>query len=237
MSLEVLQSRHEIDAARAELRQRGVSSLTPWWLKFLRARGLAKGDNVGDLIKSWDIHRTLKFAENNVPKQAPVLDIGAYASEILCIMHKLGYTNLAGVDLNPNLKQMPYADSIRYEVSDFMATPFPDESFELITAISVIEHGFNGQRLLSEVCRLLKPGGYFVASFDYWPEKLDTTDIKMFDMDWKIFSEGEARKLLVDAEKYGLIPYGETRFAVSDRPVSCAGKDYTFAWLALRKQQ
>lgn len=43
---------------------------------------------------------------------------------------------------------MPHADAIHYEVADFMQTPFDDESFGAVTAISVNEHGLNSRRLL-----------------------------------------------------------------------------------------
>jgi SAM-dependent methyltransferase len=56
-----------------------------------------------------------------------------------------------------------------------MHTPFEDRSFSCITSISVIEHGFDGSRLVREVSRLLVRGGYFIASFDCWPEKIDSS--------------------------------------------------------------
>jgi SAM-dependent methyltransferase len=179
--------------------------------------------------------QTARFAEQYLNEQDPVLDLGVYASEILCILRRMGYSQLSGVDLNPRLKSMPQADVVRYEVCDFMATPFPDASFKLITAISVIEHGFDGRRLLAEVSRLLLPGGFFVASFDYWPDKISTDGIRMFDMDWTIFSEPEIRSFLREAAVYGLAPQGNTDLTARERPIHCAERDYTFAWLVLRK--
>ena len=137
----------------------------------MNALGFFRGVTVGDVIKSWDVLKTANFLRDRLPPETPVLDIGAYASEILSVLHRMKYSNLTGVDLNPRIKEMPFADHIRYEVADFMATPFPDGSFGAITAISVIEHGFQSERLLREISRLLRPGGYFIASFDYWPEK------------------------------------------------------------------
>src|SRR3989338_1558629 len=177
MSLEVLRDKSEIAHARLELSRRGLSCTSSLWQRILHKLGVAKGIEVCDKIKSWDVLKTANFIEKNIPKDAPILDIGAYASEILCVLHRLGYSRLTGVDLDPRLKLMPYAGTIHYEVSDFMNAPFKSESFEVITAISVIEHGFYSQSLLSEVSRLLRPGGYFIASFDYLPDKMDTNRI------------------------------------------------------------
>src|SRR4051812_25275124 len=129
MTAKVLNSRTEIDLARKELQHKGLSRLTPWPLRALRRYGLLPGVTVGDHIKSWDVLNTARFLKDNVPVDAPILDMGAYASEILCVLHGLKYGALAGVDLNPKLSQMPYAGTIRYEVADFMQTPFPAESF------------------------------------------------------------------------------------------------------------
>ena len=145
------------------------------------------------------------------------------------------YTNLTGVDLNPRIKKMPFAGPIRYEVADFMATPFSDVSFGAITAISVIEHGFNSDRLLREISRLLRPGGYFIASFDYWPEKIDTTGTKIFGMDWTIFSREEVLDLVSRAKGYGLEPVGDIALDAGDRVIHWGGKEYTFGWMTLRK--
>ena len=160
---------------------------------------------------------------------------GAYASEILSVLHRMKYSNLTGVDLNPRIREMPFADPIRYEVADFMATPFPDGSFGAITAISVIEHGFRSERLLREISRLLRPGGYFIASFDYWPEKVDTTGMDIFCMDWRIFSKAEVLAFIEEARGYDLSSCGEIDLEAEEKVIHWGGKDYTFAWLALRK--
>lgn len=235
MTMEVLQNKAQITSARQELIRKKASSIdTPLQLIFRRL-GLAHGIAVGDKVKSWDLLSTLNFIERHIHKDAPILDIGCYASEVIIALHKLGYSDLTGVDLNPGLEKMPYQDFICYEISDFMHTEFADASFEAITSISVIEHGFDGKSLLREMSRLLKPGGYFIASFDYWPEKIDTTGTKFFGMDWKIFSKQEVAEFISEAEGYGLFPSGEMRYEGKDKAIECGGKQYTFGWLVLRK--
>ncbi|MBO6766225.1 class I SAM-dependent methyltransferase [Maricaulis sp.] len=53
------------------------------------------------------------------------------------------------------------------------ALPFPDRSFDRIICSEVLEHVPDPDRFLSEISRLLKPGGIFVASVPrYWPEAI-----------------------------------------------------------------
>lgn len=235
MTLEVLQDKLQISQARQELINKGVSLLDSPLRSLMRSLGLVRGMAIGDMVKSWDVLSTLHFIESHVTKNEPVLDIGCYASEVIVALHKLGYSNLTGADLDTNLRRMPCQDSIRYEVTDFMHTTFEDESFQAITSISVIEHGFDGQSLLKEMSRLLKPGGDFIASFDYWPEKIDTTGTKFFGMDWTIFSKNEINNFITEAAGYGLFPTGEMMYGGKDKPIDCGGKRYTFGWLVLRK--
>jgi SAM-dependent methyltransferase len=233
--VEVLKSKIDIERARRELNRRKLSFTCPWWKRLARKATLWDGIDIGDEVKSWDLLKTVQFIENNAPRSASILDLGAFASELPCILHKLNYSNVFGVDLNPDVRNMPYASSVHYEVADFMHTSFPNESFDLITAISVIEHGFNSQALLRELSRLLRPGGHFVASFDYWPDKIDTDGITIFGMEWRIFSAQEVRAFIQDAREYGLAPTYEATFDSSGKPIRFGEREYTFAWLVLRR--
>jgi len=190
---------------------------------------------IGDFVKSWDVLETIRFLQDHVAKDLPVLDIGAYASEIVVALHKLGYRDISGADLDPRLAQMPHLNAIRYQVCNFMETPFEDDSFEAITAISVIEHGYDGDALFREVERLLRPGGFFVASFDYWRSKIKTDGIKFFGMSWMIFSEADVGRMVECAGLRGLHPVGELDFNGSEKPINCGGRDYTFGWIVLQK--
>jgi ubiquinone/menaquinone biosynthesis C-methylase UbiE len=235
MIMEVLQNKLQINKARQVLVNKGASLVESPLRSLMRKLGLVRGVAMGDMVKSWDVLATLNFLENNVKKKEPILDIGCYASEVIVALHKLGYSNLTGADLNPNLQKMPYQNDIHYEITDFMHTKFEDASFRAITSISVIEHGFDEQSLLKEMSRLLRPGGYFIASFDYWPEKIDTTGIKFFGMDWKIFSRNEVIDFVKKAASYGLFPNGEMNYVGQDKPIDCADKQYTFGWIVLKK--
>jgi SAM-dependent methyltransferase len=236
MRTAVLQDMKEVADCRAQLSERKLGWKKNGLRLFLENFHLIPAQpNIGDELKSWDVLRTANFATENLKPTDPVLDIGAFASEILVVLHRLGFSNLAGADLNPSLRSMPYPNKIRYEVTDFLNTPFADNSFAMVTAISVIEHGFQPDRLLSEVGRLLKPNGFFVASFDYWPEKIPTDGIKMFGMDWRIFSEQDVHELIERAGTYGLSVHGEVDLKAKERPISCMDRHYTFAWIALKK--
>lgn len=239
MSFQVLQNEKQIHEARRILDDRGLSAMTGARnsaIKRLISRSrIADPLIIGDVRKSWDILATVRFIEDRFPKDASILDIGCYGSEALLAMHNAGFTNLSGVDLDPRIRNMPHQDSIRYVTGNFMATPFEDESFDAITAISVIEHGYDGPRLLSEMSRLLKPGGTFLASVDYWQDKIDTGNTRYFDMSWLLFSAEDVQALIAEAAKHRLRPVGDLQFSGSDRTIEHGGYEYTFAWLALEK--
>jgi SAM-dependent methyltransferase len=233
--MEVLKDRRQIESARTELVSRNLSFLEPSWRASLKRWRLLGGISLGDWVKRWDVLLTVKFIEGQLGKSDPILDIGCFASELIVILHNLGYERLVGADLNPDVRLMPHQESIDYQRVDFMHTNFADASFQAITAISVIEHGFQPTSLLSEVSRLLRPGGYFVASFDYWPGKIDTSGIPLFGVSWHIFSEAEVAQFVSDARGFGLEAVGELKSETDEPPIKFAGKRYTFGWIVLRK--
>jgi SAM-dependent methyltransferase len=236
-----LPARSAIDKARAELKRRRLSCLSPFMgLRYaIRRLGIAGPIPVGYWVKSWDVLQSVEFVEAHLAQSARILDLGAFTSEMPCILHRLGYGDVTGIDLNPEVTKMPYAESIHYVVGDFTSSSLPANAFDCITAISTIEHGYDGDRLFVAADRLLRPGGYFIASFDYWPEKVDTTGIVMYGLDWRIFSQDEVHEMVALAQRHGFQPVGGFDLATSEHafvaPIAGRRFEYTFAWMVLRK--
>ncbi len=228
VAMEVLQTMAQVNAARARLQARGLSFTGP-------EHAVPGIGPIGDPLKSWDVLKTIECIEEHHPPEAAVLDLGAFSCEILPILHRMGFTNLSGIDLNPRIRLMPHADRIRYVEGNFHQTGFPDASFDVITAISVIEHGFEPEALLREVSRLLKPGGRFIASVDYWPQKISTEGMMIFDLTWRIFSEAELKAFFQDGRAHGLQARGEQHFQAESPAIHYADRDYAFGWFCLEK--
>jgi SAM-dependent methyltransferase len=235
MSIEVLARPAENKVARTEMRRRGLDFATPRIGRWLRKTHLLGGVSVGLPTKSWDVLRTLEILNQRVDKKSPILDLGAHTSEVLLGLLKLGFSDLTGIDLNPEVAQMPGREHIKYVTGDLMQTPFSSESFGAITAISVVEHGFSAPKMFAEVSRLLKVGGYFVGSTDYWPEKISTKDMVLYGTDWTIFSREEMLKFVEEAGKYQLAPVGPIHLDAVEPATRWYKRDYTFAWFAFQK--
>ncbi len=231
----VLRSRDEIIAARERMRGSGVSSLSPAVLRWLARHRLWRRPVVGDWLKSWDVELTVAHIRAEIPTDAPIVDMGAFGCEVLPALAAAGYRDLLGIDLEPRLLQLPAPKPIRYRVGDFMAAEGADGTAAAVTAISVIEHGFDAERLAKAVNRWLRPGGWFLASFDYWPDRIDTTNTRLFGLSWTIFSRGEIESFLEVAARHGLHPGGEVRLDADKPVIHWEQRDYTFGWMALRK--
>lgn len=244
LSFAVLRRQEEIDSARARLEERGLASRTSGVARAASAvkRRLRlpdpKMDRRPDDRKSWDVLRTIEGIEARLAPDDPVLDVGSYASAILPALGRLGYRNLSGIDLDPRVPDMSEEVSAELVVGDLTETRWPAEQFAAITAISVIEHGVPEAGLLGEVSRLLRPGGLFLFSTDYWPQKIDTSDTRLFGLPWTIFSAGEMEGFVERAAGYGLRPMSDPVQALRDvesRPINFAGRDYTFLHGVLAK--
>lgn len=100
------------------------------------------------------------------PSDALVLDVGAAQGGFIAVCHKLGYR---GYGIEPwdeardNARRLSEYLSIPINIVEGMAEniPFDDESFDIVHANSVIEHVVDLDASLSEIFRVLKPGGIF----------------------------------------------------------------------------
>lgn len=239
MAVDILSNQSEIVWSRKEMQRRGLDSLKSLTLmeRILRKLRVIKGIEVGDTKKSWDVLKTIDFLESHIQKSDPILDIGAFGSEILLSLDKANYINLSGIDLNPNIFCMPNGDKINYICGDFLKASFDNQMYSAVTAISVIEHGFNSQELLNKLSHIIKPNGYFIASVDYWPDKISTEEITAYGLDWKIFSKDEIISFIKEAEMFGFKPYGHMNFTANEKTAAWNNKSFTFAWLVLKKEQ
>lgn len=236
--MKILSTYNQLIETRNKLKNEGLSFISNSITSYLIKRLKLPFNLIGEFNKSWDIFNTISFVNKNLSKSARVLDVGCYGSEILLALNKCNFQEIHGIDTNSKIKKMPSPDKINYHVGNFFENNFENNSFECITSISVIEHGYNEKLFFSEFSRLLKKNGYLILTFDYWINKIKTDNIKMFDLDWKIFSKEEVKTMILNAKKlYNLELVGDENFEVKDKVISCANKNYTFAWLVFQKKE
>lgn len=93
-----------------------------------------------------------------------VLDMGCGAGFLANSLSLAGHV-VTGVDLSPTSLAMARkhdaTKSVQYLCHDVNALPFPEQSFDVVCAMDLLEHIENPQVVISEARRLLKPGGLF----------------------------------------------------------------------------
>jgi SAM-dependent methyltransferase len=232
----VLLEQGQIAAANQELQQRGLLDPAPKVAPARRlARRLLRRPDPALVLKTWDVRRSLDAFVARLEPSDAILDVGCFACDMLPALKRLGYDNLHGIDLNPAVLEMPRADAIDYRVGDLLSTPWPDGYFAGISAISVIEHGVPDEELCREISRLLRPGGVFLFTTDYWPEKIATSE-QMFGLPWRIFDAAEIEQLVAVARTHNLHPSSDPAAVIRDvrsPAIHFAKKDYTFLYGAL----
>jgi SAM-dependent methyltransferase len=122
---------------------------------------------------SW-LYKTLDLASGSFN----VLDLGGPASH-LTIAAALAGNRVKSIDINPRIVQAGQRSANRMRLSNYLAEAgdmrhldtLPPDSFDRIACCSVLEHlqGPDQKRALSEMARVLAPGGIIGLTFDYGP--------------------------------------------------------------------
>lgn len=115
----------------------------------------------------WNEHWSRYLFASRLARQKRVLDIACgtgYGTAELA--HSAA--QVIGVDVASEAVSYAAAQYARFNTRFVQASgtalPFPDASFDLVTAFEVIEHLTDWPKLLEEVRRLLRPSGQFIVS-------------------------------------------------------------------------
>ncbi len=109
--------------------------------------------------KIWD-----SFYRN--AKKGVLVDLGCGEGDFLeTTKERYGFEKGIGLDVSSFVmasarKQHP---QLEFHVCDAEFIPLPDQSADFVQSISVLEHVLNPGKVLREVARILKPGGFFAC--------------------------------------------------------------------------
>ena len=239
--IKALQDRAELSAARKLLNEQAIDFSKPGTNRFWRALYRIRyrvNLPLADTIKSWDVLNAVQLIQAHVEdKSSPIADLGCFNSEILYCLHRLGYQNLRGCDLNPMIRFMPFFHRIRYERADLTATPYESGSLRAVTCLSVIEHGVPIDRFVQEVRRILQPGGLCLLTTDF-DEASDQHRIdehfRIFGQSWRIFDKKSFGEVVncFQAAGFALLDEAHQKSSHNDRPIYWSEQHYTFIFAA-----
>ncbi|AHZ83968.1 2-polyprenyl-3-methyl-5-hydroxy-6-metoxy-1,4-benzoquinol methylase [Bdellovibrio bacteriovorus] len=106
----------------------------------------------------------LESIRRNIGYKAEILDMGCGAGFLANDLAAAGH-KVTGIDLSTSsLKVAESRDlthSVHYRQGDVYQVPFPNESFDVVAAMDLLEHVSDPQRVIAEASRVLRPGGLF----------------------------------------------------------------------------
>jgi ubiquinone/menaquinone biosynthesis C-methylase UbiE len=128
-----------------------------------------------------------------------LLDVGCGNGNLLALLND-GVRNLAGADMAPEMIKHARAklgDRVDLKVSDSESLPWSAGHFDAITCTDSFHHYPSPRKVLFEMRRILKPGGYLVIADPWAPEPFRrivnvffkfsrSGDVKLYSMEeWK----------------------------------------------------
>lgn len=108
----------------------------------------------------WEIWKQALEQIENCCDRGSLLDIGCGTGQFLAFAKKLGWSDLTGIELVPEVadKARQLSGAVIHNC-DLLSAYLPAQSFSGIILWDIVEHLNNIQAVLEESFRLLKPGG------------------------------------------------------------------------------
>ena len=167
------------------------------------------------------------IARMNVPVNARVLDVGCgsgWAARLLAERASEG--NVVGIDVSDEMvrvarEQSAQLSNVEYQVASAENLPFPNDSFTHAFSMESLYYYADIAKALSEIARVLEPGGLFVTVVDLYKENPPTHQwVETLNVPVQILSVAEYKSLFTQA---GFQNFNDARL-IDPRPVP---DDYT----------
>jgi SAM-dependent methyltransferase len=137
-------------------------------------------------FKIQQLHQRLKLrnrclAVTRLCKQGRLLDVGCATGTFLAEMQRYGNWQVFGVE--PNQWAARYArEQLKLDIfhGHLLEANLADNQFDVVTLWDVLEHLHDPRQTLTEIWRILKPGGFLICSVP----NLDSIDAKLFGRFW-----------------------------------------------------
>lgn len=114
-----------------------------------------------NFTRNWDDELFRNRILANIKKDLKVLDLGAGAGIVPQMNFKGMVQQICGVDPDQRVETNPYLDEGKVGIGE--AIPYPQEYFDIVFADNVFEHLSSPEEVLTEINRILKPGGLLLA--------------------------------------------------------------------------
>jgi SAM-dependent methyltransferase len=118
-----------------------------------------------DFLASWDENFYAKYADTLRPDKSggKALDVGCGVGQVVGRLTQAGF-EAYGVDVSEPSIEKARKFSDRCQVYDGKRLPFPDNHFDSAGALNVLEHVDEAEAFITEVVRVVRPGGKVLIS-------------------------------------------------------------------------
>jgi len=151
---------------------------------------MAEGGYIADAIGPFHEHMVPALLhENGVKTSDTVLDVGAGQGHGLLPLHRAGFHDLIALDRDAfNLERFETDFGFRTLRCDIESEPIalPDASVDAAICFHLIEHLWDSSNFLTELHRVLRPGGLFFLVTPDWRKQFktffrDPTHVRPYD--------------------------------------------------------
>ena len=173
----------------------------------------------GNPPKNWDMSKLYDFVKD-MDHNISILDFGCSGGYTLKLLHNLGFKDVTGVDLYPLCNTKNWMNYMRDKLFSFLSHFNGDgfdvvrgdgldfylknKVFDLVTCVSVIEHGVPLSFFFGHCKSILKKDGLLFLTTDYNHRKINTGSDE-----WTIFDKDGIDELIDIAIRSGFELIGE----------------------------
>ena len=138
-----------------------------------------EGAHQGDAADELSLAQWHRSALDLAPPLAgrDVLEVGCGVGDFSISLSRAG-AHVTGVDFSPRgielaqQKARHHGQPVAFRVADAQALPFANDSFDVVFSCECLEHVPEPRRMLSELHRVLKPGGVLILTTENYSNAL-----------------------------------------------------------------